>query len=78
MIDIHTLNKKLLPELKTIAKDLGVPRYQKLKKQELVYEILDIQAKQLSIDQKSQKDIQPKEKKIKKIKSRNVQTMSIN
>tara|TARA_B100000963_G_scaffold97846_1_gene84499 strand:+ start:2278 stop:3696 length:1419 start_codon:yes stop_codon:yes gene_type:complete len=63
MIDIHTLNKKLLPELKTIAKDLGVPRYQKLKKQELVYEILDIQAKQLSIDQKSQKDIQPKEKK---------------
>ena len=35
MIDIHTLNKKLLPELKDIAKDLGVPRYQKLKKQEL-------------------------------------------
>ena len=33
MIDIHTLNKKLLPELKEIAKDLGVPRYQKLKKQ---------------------------------------------
>ena len=63
MIDIHTLNKKLLPELKDIAKDLGVPRYQKLKKQELVYEILDIQAKQLSIDQKSQKDIHPKEKK---------------
>ena len=63
MIDIHTLNKKLLPELKTIAKDLGVVRYQKLKKQELVYEILDFQAKQLSIDQKSQKDTQLKDKK---------------
>ena len=45
MIDIHTLNNKLLPELKEIAKNLGVPRYQKLKKQELVYEILDFQAK---------------------------------
>ena len=63
MIDIHTLNKKLLPELKTLAKDLGVVRYQKLKKQELVYEILDFQAKQLSIDQKSQKDTQLKDKK---------------
>ena len=54
MIDIHTLNKKLLPELKEIAKDLGVPRYQKLKKQELVYEILDVQAKQLSVEKKSE------------------------
>ena len=54
MIDIHTLNKKLLPELKDIAKELGVPRYQKLKKQELVYEILDVQAKQLSVEKKSE------------------------
>ena len=35
MFDIHKLNKKLLPELKDIAKELGVPRFQKLKKQEL-------------------------------------------
>ena len=27
MFDIHTLNKKLLPELKEIAKNLEVPRY---------------------------------------------------
>ena len=47
MIDIHTLNKKLLAELKEIAKELGVPRYQKLKKKDLVYQILDIQAKEL-------------------------------
>ena len=51
MIDIHTLNKKLLPELKDIAKKIGVPRFQKLKKQELVYEILDAQAKELSSEQ---------------------------
>ncbi|MDB2675264.1 transcription termination factor Rho [Flavobacteriales bacterium] len=54
MIDIHTLNTKLLPELKEIAKTLGVPRYQKLKKQELVYEILDVQATQLSIEKKAE------------------------
>ena len=65
MIDIHTLNKKLLPELKDIAKDLGVPRYQKLKKQELVYEILDVQAKQLSVEKKSE-EAKSKEKKSKK------------
>ena len=32
MFDIHSLNKKLSPELREIAKNLGVPRYQKLKK----------------------------------------------
>ena len=63
MIDIHTLNKKLLPELKDIAKDLGVPRYQKLKKQELVYEILDVQAKQLSVEKKSEEARKHREKK---------------
>ena len=62
MIDIHTLDKKLLPELKEIAKNLGVPRYLKLKKQELVYEILDVQAKQLSIEKKSEEVRKQKEK----------------
>ena len=66
MIDIHTLNKKLLPELKDIAKKIGVPRFQKLKKQELVYEILDAQAKELSSEKKSEetikkRDISPKD-----------------
>ena len=54
MFDIHTLNKKLLSELKEIAKNLGVPKYQKLKKQELVYEILDVQATQASVSKKSE------------------------
>ena len=54
MIDIHTLNKKLLAELREIAKELGVPRYQKLKKKDLVYQILDVQAKELSIKKKTE------------------------
>ena len=66
MFDIHTLNKKLLPELKDIAKDLGVPRYQKLKKQELIYEILDVQAKQASVQKSSHNEDKPKRKRIQK------------
>ena len=62
MFDIHTLNKKLLPELREVAKDLGVPKYQKLKKQELVYEILDVQATQESVLKKNEpiKKVRPR------------------
>ena len=66
MFDIHTLNKKLLPELKDIAKDLEVPKYQKLKKQELIYEILDLQATQASVQKSTQKEDKPKRKRIQK------------
>tara|TARA_B100000900_G_scaffold414739_1_gene442276 strand:- start:2598 stop:4070 length:1473 start_codon:yes stop_codon:yes gene_type:complete len=66
MFDIHTLNKKLLPELKDIAKDLEVPRYQKLKKQELIYEILDVQATQASVQKNPQKEDNLKRKRIQK------------
>jgi transcription termination factor Rho len=63
MFDIHTLNKKLLAELKDIAKEIGVPKYQKLKKQELIYEILDVQATQASISKPKSEDKAPKEKR---------------
>ena len=63
MFDIHTLNTKLLPELKEIAKDLCVPKYQKLKKQELVYEILDMQASQGSIKKKTDNQESPKQRR---------------
>ncbi len=63
MLDIHSLNKKLLQELKDIAKDLGVPKYQKLKKQELVYEILDVQATQASVTKSPTDSSEPTEKK---------------
>lgn len=44
MYDIIELNGKLLTELREIAKELGIPKVYKLKKQELIYKILDYQA----------------------------------
>jgi transcription termination factor Rho len=44
MYDIIELNGKSLPELQEIAKGLNVPKYEKLMKQDLVYQILDQQA----------------------------------
>jgi transcription termination factor Rho len=44
MYDIIELNGKSLPELQEIAKELNVPRYEKLIKQDLIYQILDQQA----------------------------------
>ncbi|MFW6019713.1 MAG: transcription termination factor Rho [Bacteroidales bacterium] len=44
MYDIIELNGKLLTELRQIAKDLNIPKAQGLKKQELIYKILDYQA----------------------------------
>jgi len=53
MYDILELNKKLVGELKDIAKSLDVPKYEGLKKDELVYKILDQQAIDPAIAQKS-------------------------
>ena len=44
MYDIIELNKKLVGELREIAKGLGVKKTEKLKKEDLVYQILDQQA----------------------------------
>ncbi|NNM15228.1 MAG: transcription termination factor Rho [Bacteroidia bacterium] len=44
MYDILELNDKLLPELKEIAKELNLEKFDSLKKQDLVYKILDHQA----------------------------------
>jgi transcription termination factor Rho len=44
MYDILELNKKLLPELKEIAKQLDIKRADVLRKQDLIYKILDQQA----------------------------------
>ncbi|HEX2936856.1 MAG TPA: transcription termination factor Rho [Bacteroidales bacterium] len=44
MYDILELNKKLLPELREIAKELQIKRVEALKKQDLIYKILDQQA----------------------------------
>jgi transcription termination factor Rho len=44
MYDIEVLKGKLLDDLKGIAKELGMKKVEKLKKQDLVYAILDAQA----------------------------------
>jgi transcription termination factor Rho len=44
MYDILELSKKLLPELKEIAKELKIKKAESLKKQDLIYKILDQQA----------------------------------
>ncbi|NOX47738.1 MAG: transcription termination factor Rho [Chlorobi bacterium] len=44
MYDIIELNTKLVPDLKEIAKKLGVEKIEGLKKQDLIYKILDHQA----------------------------------
>lgn len=62
MYDILELNKKLLTELRQIAKELNVKRVESYKKQDLVYKILDEQAIQVSSDKKPKKD-KPAEKK---------------
>jgi transcription termination factor Rho len=44
MYDIIELNGKLVSELREIAKELNIPKYDKLLKQDLIYKILDYQA----------------------------------
>ncbi len=44
MYDILELNKKLVPELRDIAKGLKIKRVEAYKKQDLIYKILDTQA----------------------------------
>ncbi|WP_088341663.1 transcription termination factor Rho [Robiginitalea sediminis] len=44
MFEISELKAKKLPELQDIAKDLNVPKYRTMKKLDLVYQILDLQA----------------------------------
>jgi transcription termination factor Rho len=44
MYDILELSKKLVPELREIAKELNIKKAETLKKQDLIYKILDQQA----------------------------------
>ncbi|MGW9687072.1 transcription termination factor Rho [Flagellimonas sp. 2504JD1-5] len=44
MFEISDLKAKKLPELQEIAKNLNVPKFKALKKLDLVYQILDVQA----------------------------------
>ena len=52
MYDIIELNGKSLPELQEIAKELDIPKFEKLMKQDLIYKILDQQALIPQVDEK--------------------------
>ncbi len=58
MYDILELNKKLLADLRQIAKDLKIKRVESYKKQDLIYKILDQQAIDAS-EAKSSKKYRP-------------------
>ena len=60
MYDILELSKKLLPELKDIAKELKIKKAESLKKQDLIYKILDQQAIEAT---ENQTLLKPKQKK---------------
>ena len=59
MYDILELNKKLLPDLKEIAKSMNIKRVESLRKQDLVYRILDQQA--IDAAEKDAKKVRPKD-----------------
>ncbi|MBN1133225.1 MAG: transcription termination factor Rho [Bacteroidales bacterium] len=61
MYDILELNKKLLSELRDIAKDLKIKRVESFRKQDLIYKILDTQAIFAS-ESKARKDTSGKER----------------
>jgi len=62
MYDIIELNNKLVTELKEIARELNIHKYEALKKQDIIYKILDQQALN-----PSHEDIQKEEKKERRI-----------
>lgn len=63
MYDIIELNNKLVSELREIAKELNIPKYDKLLKQDLIYKILDYQALNPSKEEISKEQKEKKEKK---------------
>ncbi len=63
MYDILELSDKLVAELRDIAKELNVENYEGLKKQDLIYKILDHQAIHPELA-KSKKGDKPKEEKL--------------
>ena len=57
MYDILELNKKLVSELKEIAKSLKIKKVESLRKQDLIYKILDQQAISATENKKAGKDV---------------------
>ncbi len=76
MYDIIELNNKLVGELKEIAKNLNIPKYEALKKQELIYIILENQAGNPAAEVKPAniKSDEPKILRPRKVRLENIET----
>ena len=66
MSEISNLKAKKLPELQEIAKGLNIPKYKSIKKLDLVYQILDVQAS----NPKAVKEVSPVTDKTEETKAR--------
>ena len=67
MFEIEALKEKKLPELQEIAEKIGVPKFRQLKKLDLVYQILDVQAtKPVAREDKPRLKPRPQRKRIAK------------
>ncbi|MEM6721033.1 MAG: transcription termination factor Rho [Bacteroidota bacterium] len=85
MLEISELKSKKLPELQEIAKALAVPKYRTLKKLDLIYKILDLQASNpesvapiTKAEPKSEEKTAPKRKRIKREPSQKNDNQSSN
>ena len=76
MYDILELNKKLVSELKEIAADLKIKKIESLRKQDLIYKILDQQAIKASEEKQSKPDDQDKKSNSRRPRVRRVEKVS--
>ena len=68
MYDILELNKKLVSELREIAKGLQIKKVESLKKQDLIYKILDQQAINATSEVKTEKKSSIRKRSVEKVK----------
>lgn len=74
MFEITDLKAKKLPELQEIAKGLNIPKFKSLKKLDLVYQILDVQASNPAAVADKSAPTQKKEEKPKEQKPKRTRT----
>ena len=73
MYDISQLKKKLLPELQEISEKLNISNFKKLKKTDLIYEILDKQSVEKKNDSDEKKNDSFESKKREKFQKKTYQ-----
>ena len=83
--NILELNEKLLPELQTIAEELGIKKVRSFKKEELVYKILDeqaisyagIQAEKEKVKEAKKVERRGRPKKTSKVENKTAETLTV-